>query len=98
MFVPVLLLTGPRSYLFTPLAMAVVFAMLASYSCRGRWCRPWPSISSRRQDHGAIPSGHIFARFHRVFERRFGQVRNGYVGLLRRAVQSRLTVVLGFLG
>src|SRR5437763_10578754 len=30
-FVPVLLLTGTAKYLFTPMAMAVVFAMLASY-------------------------------------------------------------------
>jgi multidrug efflux pump subunit AcrB len=30
-FVPVLLLTGTASYLFTPLALAVVFAMSASY-------------------------------------------------------------------
>src|SRR5438477_111776 len=30
-FVPVVFLTGPASYLFTPLALAVVFAMLASY-------------------------------------------------------------------
>ena len=30
-FVPVLLLTGTAKYLFTPLAMAVVFAMAASY-------------------------------------------------------------------
>src|SRR6202040_1550485 len=30
-FVPVLLLTGTARFLFTPLAMAVVFAMLASY-------------------------------------------------------------------
>src|SRR4051812_18296227 len=30
-FVPVLLLTGTAKYLFTPLAMAVVFAMMASY-------------------------------------------------------------------
>src|SRR5437867_4788090 len=30
-FVPVVFLTGPAKYLFTPLAMAVVFAMLASY-------------------------------------------------------------------
>ena len=30
-FVPVLLLSGTARYLFTPLAMAVVFAMLASY-------------------------------------------------------------------
>src|SRR5215469_6202235 len=30
-FVPVLLLTGTARYLFTPMAMAVVFAMMASY-------------------------------------------------------------------
>ena len=30
-FVPVVLLSGPAAYLFTPLALAVVFAMLASY-------------------------------------------------------------------
>ena len=30
-FTPVVLLTGPARYLFTPLAMAVVFAMMASY-------------------------------------------------------------------
>src|SRR3984957_16437247 len=30
-FVPVLFLTGPAAFLFTPLALAVVFAMLASY-------------------------------------------------------------------
>ena len=30
-FIPVLLLTGPAKFLFTPLALAVVFAMLMSY-------------------------------------------------------------------
>jgi multidrug efflux pump subunit AcrB len=30
-FVPVVFLTGPAAFLFTPLALAVVFAMLASY-------------------------------------------------------------------
>jgi multidrug efflux pump subunit AcrB len=30
-FVPVVFLTGPAAYMFTPLALAVVFAMLASY-------------------------------------------------------------------
>src|ERR1700692_1402843 len=30
-FVPVVFLTGPAAYLFTPLALAVAFAMLASY-------------------------------------------------------------------
>ncbi len=46
-FVPVLLLTGTARYLFTPLAMAVVFAMLASY------------LLSRTlvPDHGGLPAG-----------------------------------------
>src|SRR5437016_6447695 len=30
-FIPVVFLTGPAAYLFTPLAFSVVFAMLASY-------------------------------------------------------------------
>src|SRR4029077_10349406 len=30
-FVPVVFLTGPAAYLFVPMALAVVFAMLASY-------------------------------------------------------------------
>src|SRR5438552_18185041 len=30
-FLPVFFLTGPAAYLFAPLALAVVFAMLASY-------------------------------------------------------------------
>ena len=34
-------LTGVARYLFVPLAEAVVFAMLASYVFRERWCRRW---------------------------------------------------------
>ena len=44
-FVPVLLLTGAARYLFTPLAMAVVFAMMASY------------LLSRTLHHGELPAG-----------------------------------------
>ena len=35
-FTSVVFLDGPAKYLFTPLGLAVVFAMLASYACRGR--------------------------------------------------------------
>ena len=40
-FVPVVFLTGAAKFLFMPLGMAVVFAMLASYLLRARWCRRW---------------------------------------------------------
>ena len=35
-FTSVVFLEGPAKFLFTPLGLAVVFAMLASYGCRGR--------------------------------------------------------------
>ena len=77
-FVPVLLLTGTAQYLFTPLAMAVVFAMLASYllsrtlvptmvhpcSKRNSKC-----ISTKRGDGAAARA--FFWRVHRVFNRLF---------------------------
>jgi len=39
-FVPVLLLTGAAKFLFTPLAMAVVFAMLTRICSREPWSPP----------------------------------------------------------
>ena len=42
-FVPMFFLSGVARYLFVPLAEAVVFAMLASYLLRERWCRRWRS-------------------------------------------------------
>lgn len=39
-FFPVVLLTGPAKFLFTPLALAVVLAMLASYVLSRTWCPP----------------------------------------------------------
>jgi multidrug efflux pump subunit AcrB len=39
----------------------------------------------------------MFQRFQRGFERRFEAVRNGYVGLLNRALHARRPFVLGFI-
>ncbi len=63
-FVSVVFLTGPAKYLFTPMALAVVFAMLASYLLyRERWCRCWltscwaPSIHPQMLDHVGSSAG-----------------------------------------
>ena len=40
-FVPMFFPSGVARFLFVPMAEAVVFAMLASTSCRGPWCRRW---------------------------------------------------------
>ena len=39
---------GPAKFLFMPLALSVVFSMLASYVLSRRWCRPWPACCVER--------------------------------------------------
>ncbi|MDQ2948014.1 MAG: efflux RND transporter permease subunit [Acidobacteriota bacterium] len=87
-FIPVLLLTGAARYLFTPLAMAVVFAMLASYLL-SRTLVPTmvhyllaSEVEIYRQgEEGANAQGWIW-RVHHAFNRQFERLRNGYRGAL----------------
>src|SRR5665811_608923 len=89
-FVPVLLLTGAAKYLFTPLAMAVVFAMMASYFLSRTliptmvhyMLRPEVKLYAQGQ-HGEAGGGTgLFWKFHSLFNRRFERMRNAYVSLL----------------
>ena len=74
-FVPVLLLTGTARYLFTPLAMAVVFAMLASYLLSRTLVPPWwptccesevAAVPAGRHGEAAGGKGIIWRVHHRV--------------------------------
>jgi len=91
-FVPVVFLTGPARYLFTPLAMAVVFAMLASYLL-SRTIVPTlvryllATEAHGRAEAGAEPS--LFARIHDGFQRRFERLRVTYVHALETALARR---------
>src|SRR5207248_4762491 len=96
-FLPMFFLSGVSRYLFVPLAEAVVFAMLASYVLSRTLVPTMAMYLLKRHDHNAIPSKNIFARFQRGFERRFEQVRNSYVGLLKRLVHARMRFVPAFL-
>jgi multidrug efflux pump subunit AcrB len=96
-FLPMFFLSGVSRYLFVPLAEAVVFAMLASYVLSRTLVPTMAMYLLKRHDHNAVPSNNILARFQRGFERRFEQVRRGYVGMLRRAVRSRMIFVPVFL-
>jgi multidrug efflux pump subunit AcrB len=96
-FLPMFFLSGVSRYLFVPLAEAVVFAMLASYVLSRTLVPTLAMYLLKRHDHNAVPSNNILARFQRGFERRFEQVRRGYVGLLRRAVRTRMIFVPVFL-
>ena len=87
-FVPVLLLTGAARYLFTPLAMAVVFAMLASYLL-SRTLVPTMAnfllkheLEMYRHEGGEVAGKGIFWSVHHLFNRGFEALRRRYVGLL----------------
>ena len=105
-FAPVLLLSGAAKYLFTPLALAVVFAMLASYVL-SRTIVPTmvhymlkPEVDMYRSgEHGesGTAEGHpLIWRIHFAFNRQFERIRASYTGLLDWALDHRPVVLAVF--
>jgi multidrug efflux pump subunit AcrB len=97
-FTSVVFLQGPARYLFTPLALAVVFAMFASYALsrtltpitiglllKGEW-----GTGAAERDSPGKPG--VFARFNAAFERGFERMRSGYAGLLDVVLSHRFTI------
>ena len=103
-FVPVLLLTGAARYLFTPLAMAVVLAMLASYllsrtlvpTMVAYLLRSEISIYRLGEEASAVSKG-IFWRIHHQFNKGFEALRYRYVGLLDWCLRRRAIVLSSFM-
>jgi multidrug efflux pump subunit AcrB len=93
-FTSVVFLDGPAKYLFTPLGLAVVFAMLASYGL-SRTLTPITIglllRSERRHTHDAIPAG-VFSRMSAAFDRGFERLRDGYAKILRMLLRRRAIV------
>ncbi|MGH9667916.1 MAG: efflux RND transporter permease subunit, partial [Bryobacteraceae bacterium] len=104
-FVPVLLLTGAAKYLFTPLAMAVVFAMPASYLLSRTliptmvhyMLKPEVVLYQKGQ-HGESAGGKgVFWRSHYWFNRRFERLRYRYTGFLDWSLEHRGPVLTVFM-
>ncbi len=94
-FVSVLFLNGAAKYLFTPQALAVVFAMLASYGL-SRTLVPIMIDVLVKKEHErkqeAKDENHkkgLFGRIHAGFERGFERFRGGYAALLHASVERR---------
>src|SRR5689334_7232134 len=79
-FTSVVFLDGPAKFLFTPLGLAVVFAMLASYGLSRTLTPIVIGLLLKGESHGvaAGPASGFFGRFHAAFERRFEAMRQGY--------------------
>ena len=89
-FTSVVFLEGPAKFLFTPLGLAVVFAMLASYTLSRTLTPVIIGLLLKGERHNAAPgSGNWFTRFHQGFERAFEQFRQGYVRALTMLLKRR---------
>ena len=103
-FVPIFFLGGVTRHLFVPLAMAVVFAMMASYFL-SRTVVPTMArylLSHEEHPHGDITRMSPFQRVHHEFMFGFEWLRSHYLDILRwslrRPVLVTLAAVLGVVG
>jgi multidrug efflux pump subunit AcrB len=103
-FTSVVFLEGPAKFLFTPLGLAVVFAMLASYGLSRTLTPVMIGLLLKGEQHPeAGGSRGWFARLHRGFEHGFERLREGYVDVLtllltRRAIVPVAAVLILALG
>src|SRR5450432_1543499 len=99
-FCPVVLLVGPARFLFTPLAISVVLAMLASYLLSRTLVPALARLLMRSEEHHQEgtpePSGGwkgLAFRFNRWRDAKFERFQNGYAALLRSALDhGRFTI------
>jgi len=106
-FVPVIFLQGVAQYLFTPLALAVVLAMMASYllsrTLIPTMVRYLIPAELRFFRHGAdheeeIPDAGLIWNIHHRFNNLFERMREGYSSMLHSTLSHRKLVLVLFFG
>jgi len=102
-FVPMFFLPGVAGYLFVPLAMSVVFAMVASFVL-SRTLVPTmamyllrPHAPGHLHEAGASGSRNPIVLLQRAFDHRFERLRTAYGRVLVHALAVPAPFVLGFL-
>jgi CzcA family heavy metal efflux pump len=103
-FVPVVFLRGIVQFLFTPLALAVVLAMMASYFLSRTLVPTMVQylLPAEVERYAEIEHGHtsrdadIFWRVHFAFNRRFEAFRASYHGLLAACLRHRALTLVAF--
>jgi CzcA family heavy metal efflux pump len=101
-FVPMFFLPGVAGFLFVPLALAVVFAMIGSFLLSRTLVPTMAMYLLKKHDlhedgHVKARSGNPLVNFQRGFEARFERLRAGYGGLLGKALGARKPFAIGFL-
>ncbi len=103
-WLPLFSLSGIGGYLFKPLAMAIVFAMIASFilsrtlvPTMAVWLLAGQVRHEGEEEHEQSGGG-PFTRFQRGFNRAFERFRRGYHGMLREVIAIPGRFILVFLG
>jgi multidrug efflux pump subunit AcrB len=92
-FTSVVFLEGPAKFLFTPLGLAVVFAMLASYALSRTLTPVMIGLLLKGEHHGRTDgASNWFARFHEWVEHGFELFRRGYLRVLTMLLKRRLII------
>jgi len=93
-FFPVVLLEGPARFLFTPLALSVVLAMLASYLLSRTLVPALARLLMASEHHGPPKAGasgwtRFAHRFNQRRDRAFDHFRDFYAGILAAVLAHR---------
>jgi multidrug efflux pump subunit AcrB len=95
-FLPVILLEGPARFLFVPFALAVVFAVFASYIL-SRTIVPVMvryMLKSELEHDGTNEKQNLFQKFHHSFNIRFDDLRRVYLSGLRWALDAPRSILI----
>jgi multidrug efflux pump subunit AcrB len=95
-FISVMFLEGPAYYLFSPMAMAIVFAMLASYLLSRTLVPMMADLLLPSEDH-SLTTPSRFQRINASFNRGFGKLQLGYMDMLAWALTNRKKVLWIFI-
>jgi multidrug efflux pump subunit AcrB len=94
-FIPVVLLEGPARFLFVPFALAVVFAVFASYIL-SRTVVPVMvkyMLKGELQEHRSVHKRGFLEQFHDRFNERFDEMKHIYVNALDWSLQAPLAIL-----
>lgn len=104
-WLPLFQLSGVSGWLFTPMAEAIIFAMIASFilsrtlvPTMANWLLKAQVAQHHAKEQGLAPPPGFFGRFQAGFEKKFSQFREKYRELLVNLLSVRLKFILTFLG
>jgi CzcA family heavy metal efflux pump len=98
-FVPMFFLEGVAGFLFVPMALSVIYAMVCSFIL-SRTLVPTMAmylLQPHSHEETTAPSSNPLVRFQRSFSEKFERFRGGYKELLTMAMSHRRGFVTGFM-